>query len=143
MDFVRSYFSTNEALTSWTLFSSLFFHISANFKFVTFVHSANTFLENNMPMLNKSSTRSIIFGFSRCLKRIFKLMWQLLSTSAPAQSYKLFQKLCKISVCTANQRWLETVQTCYLRSGIFVKYFLSFPQKIEKTEKNQVFTFEW
>ena len=30
MDFVRSYFGTNETLTSWTLLSSLFFQISAD-----------------------------------------------------------------------------------------------------------------
>ena len=30
MDFVRSYFGTNEPLTSWTLFSSLFGRISAD-----------------------------------------------------------------------------------------------------------------
>jgi hypothetical protein len=30
MDFVRSYFGTNETLTSWTLFSSLFVQISAD-----------------------------------------------------------------------------------------------------------------
>ena len=30
MDFVRSYFRTNEPLTSWTLLSSLFFQISTN-----------------------------------------------------------------------------------------------------------------
>ena len=30
MDFVRSYFDSNEPLTSWTLFSSLFFQISTD-----------------------------------------------------------------------------------------------------------------
>ena len=56
MDFVRSYFGTNEPLTSWTLFSSLFVQIGADHLY------RSNFLQN--PYFNKRAGLYIRTEFS-------------------------------------------------------------------------------
>ena len=65
MDFVRSYFGTNEPLTSWTLLFSLFFQISIDLDWSEVHLYRSNFLQN--PYFRYTCRNTLTKSFSRLI----------------------------------------------------------------------------
>ena len=81
MDFIRSYFGTNEPLTSWTLLPSLFFQISTDLEKKVRTKVRGSFV------LNKVTSYKIpILAVQRILKKFFPLSRRLNPIMGPENS---------------------------------------------------------